>query len=257
MEYTLITGASSGIGYELSKLFASEGKNLLLIARNSDNLLKVRDKLKGLKDIEIYVFAADLSKKDSVENILNFVEKNNIVVDKIINNAGIGDFGEFVNSDEARQYEMIQINIMALTKLTRAFLPKMISRGRGGVLNVASTAAFAPGPNMSVYYATKAYVLSFTEALYEECSGKGVRIMALCPGAVDTGFQKKAGIKKSRLAGGNIMSSEEAALKGYNGFTKTDKAVVVPGFRNKLLIQMMRILPRFVIRKIIGKVNMR
>ncbi|WP_238883593.1 SDR family oxidoreductase [Clostridium sp. YIM B02551] len=254
-KYTLITGASSGIGYELSKLFALGGSNLILVARNNEALYKVKEEISKLNDVDIEVLSIDLSKEESVECILDFVEKKNIVVNNLVNNAGMGDFGEFAKSDYKRQLDMIQVNIMSLTKLTKVFLEDMIQRGTGGILNVASTAAFAPGTNMSVYYATKAYVLSLTEALHEENTKNGIRVMALCPGAVDTAFQQKAGIKKSKLAKGNIMYPNEVAVIGYTKFIKTNKAIVIPGFKNKLLIQAMRILPRNLIRKIIKKVN--
>ncbi|MDD7795159.1 SDR family NAD(P)-dependent oxidoreductase [Clostridium sp. 'White wine YQ'] len=254
-KYTIITGASSGIGYELSKLFAKGGNNLILVARNYEALYKVKEEISKLSDVDIEVLSIDLSNEDSVECILDFVKKKNIFVDNLVNNAGLGDFGEFSKSDYKRQLDMIQVNIMALTKLTKVFIEDMVQRGTGSILNVASTAAFAPGSNMSVYYATKAFVLSFTEALYEENTKKGIRVMALCPGAVNTGFQQKAGIKKSKLAKGNIMAQEEVAIIGYTKFIKTNKAIVIPGFKNKLLIQTMRILPRSLIRKIIKRVN--
>ena len=254
-KYTIITGASSGIGYELSKLFAQSGNNLILVARNYEALYKVKEEISKLSNVNIEVLSIDLSKENCVDCILGFVEEKDIIVDNLINNAGLGDFGEFAKSDYKKQLEMIQVNIMALTKLTKVFLEDMAQRGAGGILNVASTAAFAPGANMSVYYATKAYVLSLTEALYEEYTNKGIRVMALCPGAVDTGFQQKAGIKKSKLAKGNIMNPEEVALIGYSKYIKTKKAIVVPGLKNKLLIQAMRIFPRSLIRKIIKMVN--
>ena len=254
-EYTLITGATSGLGYEFSKLFAKDGHNLMLIGRRVEKLEKIKKELEELNNIKIITINADLINRDEVENIYNFVDKNNITVNNLINNAGVGSYGPFNSVNEKKDLEMIDVNIYALTKLIKKFLPKMLERNKGGILNVASTAAFAPGVNMSVYYATKAYVLSLTEAIYEECKSYDVRVMALCPGAVSTEFQSVAKVKKAEISNSNLMSADYVAEKAYLNFTKNKKVIVVPGYKNKFLVQMVRFMPRALVRKIIKGVN--
>lgn len=254
-EYTLITGATSGLGYEFSKIFAQNGNNLILIGRRLEKLQEIKKELENLNNIKIEIISVDLSKKESVDYIYDFVNKKNIFVDNLINNAGFGSYGAFYKVEEAKDLEMIDVNIYALTKLIKKFLPSMIEKNKGGILNVASTAAFAPGVNMSVYYATKAYVLSLTEALYEECLGYNVKIMALCPGAVKTEFQEIAKVEKSDISKNNLMDAAYVVKKAYEEFTYKKSVLLVPGFKNKLLVQAVRFMPRWVTRKIIKKVN--
>lgn len=253
--YTLITGATSGLGYEFSKIFGANGHNLILIGRRIEKLQDMKQELEKINDIEVEIISVDLSNKESVDYIYGFVNKKNIFVDNLINNAGFGSYGAFHNVDEVKDLEMIDVNIYALTKLIKKFLPKMIEKNKGGILNVASTAAFAPGVNMSVYYATKAYVLSLTEALYEECLDYDIKVMALCPGAVKTEFQAIAQVEKSEISKNNLMDAKDVVKKAYEEFTLKKSVLLIPGFKNKLLVQAVRFMPRFLIRKIIKKVN--
>lgn len=251
---TLITGATSGIGFELSKIFAKNSDDLLLVARNEDRLLDTKQFIENKFKVNVYIVKADLKDKKDIEKIISFVKDNNLVVKNLVNNAGFGSFGYFHEIDKNWDLDMIKVNISALTILSKTFIPSMIKRGEGGILNVASTAGFQGGPFMAVYYATKAYVISLSEALSEELRGTGVTVSALCPGAVETQFQKIAKVKKSPLAKKNIMKADIVAQIGYDAF-KRGKTIIVPGIKNKLLIQSLRILPRNLVSKIIKKVN--
>ncbi|GIM28907.1 short-chain dehydrogenase [Clostridium polyendosporum] len=252
--YTLITGATSGIGYELTMLFGKDNHNLILVGRDKERLKKIQQRLNEDFNIDVIILKKDLTFEDDVEEIISFVEKNNLIVDNLINNAGVGSFGYFHEVDSKKDLDMIKVNIYALTRLTKYFLQKMIDRNNGGILNVASTAAFQPGPIMSVYYATKAYVLSLTEAIQEEVREKGIKVTALCPGPVATEFQRRANVKKSELTKGYMMDAKIVARIGYKGFMN-GKTLIIPGFKNKILIQSLRVLPRKFVRKIIKRVN--
>ncbi|SHE39833.1 short chain dehydrogenase [Clostridium fallax] len=254
MEITLITGATSGIGYELAKLFARDGNNLLLIGRNKNKMKEIKESLEENYKINVFTLIKDLKKEQSGEEIYNYVEKNNLIVDNLINNAGFGSFGCFNDIDRIWDLDMIKVNIFALTNLTKLFLPNMMKRNKGGILNVASTAAFQGGPLMAVYYGTKAYVLSISEALAEELVNTNIKVSVLCPGPVDTSFQSVAKVKKSSFAKGYMMEAKFVAKKGYDGFRK-GKTIIIPGFKNKLLIQGLRILPRKLVSKVIKRVN--
>ena len=212
IRYTLVTGASTGIGYELSKLFAKDKHNLILVSRNKNKLQSVKNEL--LKyNIDIKILALDLESSEDIQSLFNYIEINKLAVNILINNAGIGTFGDFNDIEWSKEEALIDINIKALTQLTKYFLPKIIDYKNGGVLNVASTAAFCSGPRMAAYYASKAYVLNLTEAIYEEYKGNGINISCLCPGPVKTSFQGKAGIKKSESAKKYLMDAERAKLK--------------------------------------------
>lgn len=252
-EYVLITGASSGIGYELAKIYAKDNKNLLLVARNKDKLMSVSRELMHEK-IEIKIIDIDISQKSDIKKLIGYVEINDIYIDILINNAGIGSFGDFKDIDYKCDEELIDLNIKGLTQLTKYFLPKMINRRSGGILNVASTAAFCAGPRMAMYYATKAYVLNLTEAIYEEVKEYGVKVSCLCPGPVKTSFQSKAGINKSEKAKKYLMDAENVARITYKDFNK-GKVIIIPGFRNKLLVLGNKFLPRRISRKIVYKTN--
>lgn len=253
-KYTLITGASEGIGLELTKLFAKDKHNLIIVARNIDKLNKVKDILESEYKIKVETLAVDLSMDNFCEQIYDFVDKKNFIVDNLINNAGIGSFGYF--SDEKAEFheEIININIKSLTLLTNYFLKDMIKRKEGKILNVASTAAFASGPKMAMYYATKAYVLSLTESLYEENKKFGVTVSCLCPGPVRTLFQEKAGIKKAEGAKKYLMDAKSVAEIAYKDLLK-GKAIIIPGLKNKILIIVNKFMPRSVSRKIILRSN--
>ena len=251
--YTLITGASTGIGYELAKLFAKDRHNLILVARDEGKLETAKNELSKY-NVEVKILSLDLSKSGDIQGLFNYVEMNKLNVDILVNNAGIGTFGDFSEIEWVKEEALIDINIKALTKLTKYFLPKIIECKNGGILNVASTAAFCSGPRMAAYYASKAYVLNLTEAIYEECKDSGIRISCLCPGPVKTTFQDKAGIKKSESAKKYLMDAEEVAKVSYKDFKK-GKLIIIPGMKNKLLVIGNKLLPRRISRKIILKTN--
>lgn len=251
--YTLITGASTGIGYELAKLFAKDRHNLILVARDEGKLETAKNELSKC-NVEVKILSLDLSKSEDIQGLFNYVEMNKLNVNILVNNAGIGTFGDFSEIEWVKEEALIDINIKVLTKLTKYFLPKIIECKNGGILNVASTAAFCSGPRMAAYYASKAYVLNLTEAIYEECKDSGIRISCLCPGPVKTTFQDKAGIKKSESAKKYLMDAEEVAKVSYKDFKK-GKLIIIPGMKNKLLVIGNKLLPRRISRKIILKTN--
>ena len=252
--FVLITGATSGIGYELAKIYASEGYNLILVARNIKRLEEVKNEFNLIYNVNIHILSVDLAVDNSAEIILNYVNKKNLTVDILINNAGIGSFGYFKELDINKEIDQININVRALTELTRLFLPIMMNNETGSILNVASTAAFCAGPKMATYYASKAFVLSFTEAIYEEIKGSNVRISCLCPGTVKTEFLDKAGIKKKEISKNNMMTAKEVARLAYRDFNR-GKLIIIPGFKNKLIIGINKIIPRSLSRKIILLMN--
>lgn len=250
----LITGATAGIGYELAKLYANEGRNLILIARDEEKLEKVREKLYVLYNINIYIIVLDLSEDNFCEKVLDFVDKKNLSVDILINNAGVGSFGYLNEIEMEKELRLIDINIRALTELTKTFLPNMIEDGYGGIMNVSSTAAFCAGPKMATYYASKAYVLNFTEAIYEEVKGTGIKISCLCPGPVDTDFQEKSGIKKRPSTKKVLVSPKEVAEIAFKDFKK-GKLIIIPGFKNKVIVTINKFIPRSLSRKVILMMN--
>lgn len=251
--YVLITGASSGIGYELSKIYARDGYNLILVARDIKRLKNLKDEL-ICYDIDVDTIAIDLTGDNSCENLIEIVNKKNLSVDILINNAGVGSFGYLNTLETEKEMNLIDLNIKVLTKLTKYFLSIMIDNNKGAIMNVASTAAFCGGPKMATYYASKAYVLNFTEALYEEVKDKGIKVSCLCPGAVNTTFQSKAGIKKREGAKNNLMLPKEVAEVAYRDFNK-GKVIIIPGFKNKVLVLINKLLPRSVSRKVILMMN--
>ncbi|MEG0857821.1 MAG: SDR family oxidoreductase [Terrisporobacter sp.] len=251
--HVLITGATAGIGYELAKLFAIDGYNLILIARNKDKLIQAKKQLE-MYNINVDILSVDLSVDNSCEKVFTFVDEKNLTVDILINNAGVGSFGEFTSISMKKELELIDINIRALTELTKHFLYKMVGNENGAIMNVASTAAFCAGPKMAAYYASKAYVLNLTEALNEEVKDKGVKVSCLCPGAVNTEFQNKAGIKKSDNVKKNIMTAKKVAEIAYRDLEK-GKIIIIPGFKNKMLVIVNKFLPRAISRKVILKIN--
>ncbi|MBY0755957.1 SDR family oxidoreductase [Clostridium sardiniense] len=253
-KYTLITGGTKGIGLELAKLFAKDRNNLIIVARKEDELKIVKEKLEKKFNIFVEILELDLSVDNSCEELIKFVEEKNVVVDNLINNAGVGSFGYFDEIDVDKDIKLIDINIIVLTKLIKYFLPKMKERRSGGILNVASTAAFVGGPKMSTYYSSKAYVLTLSEALYEEAKEFGVNVSCLCPGPVKTSFQENAGIIKSEKAKKYLMDAKDVAKEGYDGF-KNKKAIIIPGFKNKAMVIATKFLPRGIIRKIIFSTN--
>lgn len=251
MSTALITGASSGVGLELAKLFAADGHHLVLVARSEGKLQELATQLQQQYKISVHVLAKDLGDYHTAQAIFDWCNSNGITVDFLVNNAGFGDFGFFVDSDWAKQEQMINLNITALTYLTRLFLPGMVQRKSGKVLNVASTAAFQPGPTMSVYYATKAYVLHFSEAIANELEGTGVTVTALCPGAFESGFQAAAAMEESKLVKGKkLPTSLEIATYGYRQMQKGAR-VAIPGLMNKIMANSIRFTPRGLVLKIV------
>jgi len=242
LKNVLITGASSGIGFELAKLFAKENYRLILVSANKERLEVAGQKLNDDYEVHVKIIPQDLAKPNAIENILKELNEDHIKVDVLVNNAGIGTFGSFVETNKDLELTTIRVNVEALTHLTKVILPGMIERKSGKILNVASIAAFFPGPLMSVYYATKAYVLSFSEALNEELRGSGVTVTTLCPGPTITEFQKKAGID---MSGTGLLLTDVSfvAKKGYEGLIKGER-VVVPGFWNQVVVNLVRFIPR-------------
>jgi short-subunit dehydrogenase len=248
----LVTGASSGIGREVAALLAKDGHNLVLVARREDRLRELQEEWSNRYSVTVRVVAMDLTEPTAPQEL--FDELSGTAIDILINNAGFGTYGPFAESDTSTQMEMIQLNIATLTHLTRLFLPPMIGRGEGRVMNVASTAAFLPGPLMAVYYATKSYVLSFSEALVEELQGSGVTVTALCPGPVATEFQARANLERSGLLRFALVDARPVAEVGYRAMM-AGKAIVVPGVQNKLIAQLAGLAPRSLVRKVVKKVQ--
>ncbi len=246
MPTALITGASTGIGYALSRCFAADHHDLILVARQEQKLHAVAEELRGTFGVSAHVIVADLAQPDAPRKLADAVQANVLTVDFLVNNAGFGLGGSFTETALAAELEMIQVNIASLVYLTKLFLPTMIERKSGRIMNVASTAAFQPGPFMAVYYATKAFVLSFSEAISNELSGTGVTVTALCPGPTASDFQARANIQETRLVKSKLMglmSAEAVAQIGYRGLLN-GKRVVVPGLMNKMGVQGTRLTPR-------------
>lgn len=249
----LITGASNGIGLDLARLFAKDGYDLFLVARREDRLREIAAELERDHAITATVIAADLSRPDAPDAVI--AATNHAQIDVLVNNAGIGFQGRFDQLDLQRQMDTVQVNVSALTHLTRLVLPAMVARNSGRILNVGSTSAFQPGPMMAVYYATKAYVLSLSEALSEELAETGVTITALCPGPTQTGFAEAADMTKTRLFTSRPpMDSMAVAREGYAAMKKGQR-IVVTGALNKILAQSVRLTPRRVVTKITKMIN--
>lgn len=243
MENVLITGATSGIGYEFAKIFAENKYNLILCARKKERLEEIQKDIIEKYKVNVYIFAKDLSKEKEIKELYKDITDNKIDVDILINNAGAGYVGEFINENYDRDENILTLNINALTYLTKVFANKMVKKNRGKILNVASTGAYHPGPYTAVYYATKAYVLSFTEALAEELKEYDITVSALCPGATKTNFSKNAGKRDNK----NAMSPKFVAQKGYEGLMK-NKVTIIPGFQYKLFV----LLPRKLVTPFVG-----
>jgi short-subunit dehydrogenase len=253
----LVTGASGGIGAELAKVFAAHEFNLVLVARTEEKLLALGEGLSAQHDIRCTSIPADLALPESPARVVADLAKLEIDVDVLVNNAGFAAYGKFQEIDLDEQLRMIRVNIATLTELTHRLLPGMLARRRGKILNLASTAAFIPGPLMATYYATKAYVLSFSEALNNELSGTGVTVTALCPGPTSSGFQARAQMEDSRLVRGReILDAATVAQAGYAGLMR-GRPVVIPGASNRLIPLIPRLLPRRIIPGIIRRAQER
>ena len=240
----LITGASGGIGYELAKLFAKDHHNVVLVARSAPKLTQFADELQRQFGVSAKAVPLDLTAAPAPQFLFDQLQREGIAVDFLVNNAGYGVLGEFSKVPLEDSLGQIQLNVTALTHLTRLFLGPMIERHSGKIMNVASTAGFQPGPLMAVYYATKAYVILFSEGLANELKGSGVTVTCLCPGPTDTGLQARAGTENTRLFKTfKPMDAKTVARDGYRGLI-ADKTLVVSGFRNWLLAESVRFSPR-------------
>lgn len=252
--WALVTGASRGLGLELARCLAADGRPVVLVARSEDRLRRVARDLSDAHGVEARVEARDLADPATPGSLAASVKAAGIDVEVLVNNAGFGDFAPFHTADRARNLEIVQINVTALTHLTRLFLPSMVEGGRGRILNMASLAAFVPGPLMAVYYASKAYVLSFSEAIAEEVRGTGVTVTCLCPGPTETGFQERAGMEDSGLLRAGLSDPSVVARKGYRAMLRGER-VAVPGFLNRIMVFFVRFMPRALLARTVAKVQ--
>jgi short-subunit dehydrogenase len=251
----LITGASGGIGLDLARLFAGDGSDVVLVARNEAKLREIAAEIENANGVSAHVIVADLALPEAAQRVVDVLRTRGITIDALVNNAGLGLGGPFAETDWNRESEMIQVNIVALTQLTKLLLPPMVARRSGRILNVASTASFQPGPLMAVYYATKAYVLSFSEAIADELRGTGVTVTALCPGPTETGFAAAAQMGDARLF--NLTKparSDDVARIGYKAMQR-GKRVVIPGVRNWIMAESVRVSPRRLVTAVVRKMQ--
>lgn len=255
MARALITGASNGIGYELAKIHAAKGDDLVLVARSASKLEELKAQLEQQYKIKVHIISKDLSEQNAAEQVYQETTSLGLRIDYLVNNAGFGDFGFFAETSWAKEEQMIHLNISTLVHLSKLYLQDMVKRRSGKIMNVASTAAFQPGPTMAVYYATKAFVLSFSEAINNEVSDKGVTVTALCPGATESGFQAAAAMEESALVKGKkLPSSREVAEYGYKAMMQ-GKAVAIHGTMNAIMANAVRFLPRNLVVKVTRKVQ--
>ncbi|HKE33349.1 MAG TPA: SDR family oxidoreductase [Candidatus Angelobacter sp.] len=252
-ETALITGASSGIGWDLAHIMATDF-DLIVTARNQKKLEELASQLESAHGAHVHVIPADLARPQAPEEIFAEVARRGLPVDVLVNNAGFGSYGAFKSTSLQEELDMLQVNVTAVTHLTKLALPGMLERKRGRILNVASTAGFQPGPLMAVYYATKAYVISFSEAIANELKGSGVTVTCLCPGPTATEFAARAEMEKSRLFMLGRMRSQDVARAGYKGMLR-GKRLVIPGVMNKLVMQSVRFTPRKMVTAIAGNLN--
>jgi len=255
-ETALITGASSGLGAEFARALAARGNALILTARRADRMEALAAELRERHGIAVTVIPADLSRSDAVEGLIAAIAERGLAVDILINNAGFGLHGAFVDHDPGALADMIDLNCRALTQLCRALLPGMVQMRRGAILNVASVASFAPGPQMAVYYATKAYVLSLSEALHEEVRDRGVRVVALCPGPTRTEFGAVSGIGDTRLFRGFASDMAPVIRAGLRALDR-NRAIALPGLGNRVAAFGTRLAPRWLMRRAVGALQQR
>lgn len=253
MRTALITGASSGIGLELAHVLADEKSDLILVARNKEKLLALAEELKRNNAINVKVIAKDLTKPEEVAALIDEVKNDNIQY--LINNAGFGYFGAYHECDWKTTQDMMELNMTTLAHLTHSLLPKMIEKGSGKILNVASVAGFLPGPNMAVYYATKAFVLHFSEAIAQELKGSGVTVTALCPGPTQSQFMDVSGMAQSKLVKGRkLPTSKQVAEYGYKAMMR-GQHVAVHGWGNFVLSVLPRLFPRRLTNWVVGLIQ--
>lgn len=251
-QWTLITGASAGIGYELAKVFAANHFNLVLVARREAKLRQFAEELQARHNVAVKVIAKDLANPAAPQEI--FEELRDTPISILVNNAGFGWHGAFVRSELQNSMEMLHVNMDAFVELTHRFLPQMLARREGRILNVASTAAFQPGPFSAVYYATKAFDFSFSCALAEELSGTGITVTTLCPGGTHTEFQARAGGSRHLKRPMPMMTARAVAEAGYRGLMK-GKMIVVPGTSNQITSTLAKWMPTRFITKIVRRIN--
>jgi uncharacterized protein len=252
--FTLVTGASTGIGRELARIAAARGRDVILVARTEAKLAELSKELQSSHGIRTEVIALDLSAPEAPSALDQEITRRGLEVDTLVNNAGFGSLGAFHEIPLDTQLEMLRLNVVALTHITRLFLPGMVHRRRGRILNVASTAGLQPGPLMAVYYASKAYVLSFSEAIAEELRGTGVTVTALLPGPTRTKFQARAEMEGSGLVRLGMASARSVAEVGYRAM-EAGRVVVIPGVFNRILALSVRVSPRWLVRRIAKRLN--
>ncbi len=251
----LVTGASGGLGLELARCYAKDGAHVILVARSEQKLRAIAKEFEESYQTPITVLPADLTTDSGVDTVTATLKSQGVTVDVLVNNAGFGDFGEFADSDIAKQQAMIDLNVKAVVAMTHAVLPAMRRKQRGTILNVASIAAFQSGPYMAIYYATKAFVLSFSEALARELKGSGITVTTLCPGPIKTGFEDAADLENSKLFRSlPVASAEEVAAYGYR-MAKKGKTIAIHGALNKLLIFSVRLAPRKLVTNMIVRIQ--
>lgn len=254
--WALVTGASTGIGADIARILGSRGYPVLVTARSGPLLEELAAEIRSAAEVEVRVLPCDLSAPGGADALADRLEAEGLQVEVLVNNAGFGQWGPWVELDGEEEAAMVRLNVAALTRLTRRIAPGMVARGSGRVLNVASTAGFLSGPLMTVYYATKAYVISFSEALGEELRSSGVTVTCLCPGPVRTEFQRRAAMEIPAAAEPALLGSAHVARAGVDGMLR-GRALVIPGWRNVLAAQVPRFLPRWLVPKLVRSVQAR
>lgn len=255
--YALVTGASSGIGLALAEALARRGRNLILVARQRDVLESVACEFTQRFGVEVLFRTCNLAHPTQLTGLVHELEQGELHIDLLVNNAGLGTSGPFLDSDWGREQHQLEVNVLALTRLCHALGNTMALQGGGQILNVASVAAFQPGPWMSSYYASKAFVLHFSEGLREEMKGRGIKVSVLCPGPTRTAFFRGAQMEMGKLVNSRLMmNAEELALYTVRALEK-NRALIIPGWRNRMIARSSRFAPRWLVRKLTGAINKR
>ncbi len=249
MNHVLITGASAGIGEAFARQLAEQGEHLILVARRRDRLDAIADDVRRAHGVTVQTLAADLTRADGVNQVIERIEHEDWGIKGLINNAGFGERGAFADLDHGRQMDMVQVNVNTVVDFTHRLIPRLREASDAFILNVASLASFQAGPQMTSYYATKAFVLIFSESLHEELKAEGIHVSCLCPGPTQTEFADKADLAGSLLFRMGTMTADDVARIGL---ARRHKAVVIPGFRNWLLAVLAQMSPRLVVRRLAG-----
>lgn len=254
--FALITGASRGIGLEFTRCFARDGTDCVIVARSEERLKEIKREFESSYGVTVKVLARDLSRPAAPDELVRELDEDGVHVHTLVNNAGIGNYGRFDSHSWSEEFDLLHLNVVALTHLTRLLLKPMVKRGEGRIVNVGSVGSFVPGPFMATYYASKAYVLSFSEALAGELSGSDVTVTALCPGVTETGFQKHSGISSTGIIEQIPFKTtpEKVAEYGYEAM-KDGKVVAVHGMVNTMIVFVLRFMPRFLIRTIMASIQ--